>query len=144
MWPLGSHVFCTGVLSWSGPDPAPRAWPQCPMIFPLGSTIMTRLSPQPFGQVGSAPAGTPVPATRVNGPMRCASLTPTTECGPATLDPFPNRHTTLWFLGFTSMTRLLYWSEIKTFPGVLNSFPWVWAQIALAATSNAPQAHVFS
>src|SRR5271169_4295243 len=144
MCQLGSHVFCTGVFSWLGPDPVTPACPYCQMMFLSGSTSMTRLSAQPLGQVGSAPGGTPVPATSVKGPTRCASLTPTTECGPATLDPFPKCQTILWLLGFTSMTRLLYWSEIRIFPLVLKSFPWAWAQSALAVTSEAAQAQVFS
>src|SRR5271166_4945769 len=105
---FGNHVLCTGVLSWSGPEPVTPALPYSQKMLPVGSTSMTRLSGQPLGQVGSAPAGTPVPATRVMGPIRCASFTPTTECGPATLDPLPNDHTTLWLFGFTSMRRLLY------------------------------------
>src|SRR5579859_172057 len=111
-------------------------------MCPAGLTIMTRLSAQPLGQVGSAPAGTPVPATSVMGPMRWASFTPTTECGPATLDPFPKDQTILWLLGFTSIRRLLYWSEIKMFPGVLKWFPWAWAERAAAATSVAAQAQL--
>src|SRR6266481_4132819 len=107
VFPFGNRVFCTGVLSWSNPDPDTPAWPYCQTMCPAGFTNITRLSGQPLGQVGSLPAGAPVPAISVRGPTRWASFTPTTECGPATLEPSPNCQITSWVLGSTSMTRLL-------------------------------------
>src|SRR5258708_37228626 len=140
---LGNHVLCTGALSWSEPDPVTPGWPYRQMILALGSKSITRLSGQPFGHVGSAPAGTPVPATRVRFPTRCASLMPTTECGPGLLDPFPKDQTILWVLGFTSVRRLLFCSGMRMFSGVLKPFPWACVEMAQMAPSDAVQMHLF-
>src|SRR6516165_178435 len=51
--------------------------------------------------------------------MRCASFTPMIECGLKSFGPRPNDHT-IFPDGVVSMTRLLNWLAMRTFPGRLK------------------------
>src|SRR5216684_2359792 len=92
---LGSQVHCTGVLSRLGVEPVFPNMPYCQMIFPDGSTRITRLSAAPLGACGMTPGGVPVPAIKVFCPTRCASLTPMIELGEKSFGPNPNDQTML-------------------------------------------------
>ena len=87
--------------------------------------MMTRLSTH--AATGGKPAGLPVPAIRVKPPARrSASLGPMMAPGPGLQDDsFPEpKLQTIWFVaGSSSITRLLNWSVISMFPGVLNGPP---------------------
>src|SRR5579862_642067 len=115
----GNQVDCTGVLNWLGPEPVTPNWPYCQTMWPKGSTRMTRLSATPPGACGITPGGVPVPAIKVKGPTRWASLQPTMDLAEKSFGPNPNCQT-MRPSGSVSMTRLLNWSAIRRLPGWLK------------------------
>ena len=96
---------------------------------------MTRLSAAPLGAWGITPAGVPVPASRVSGPTRWASLQPMIDRAEKSFGPSPNDQTILP-AGSVSMTRLLNWSAIRMLPRLLKArlTPRLWAWTALASS----------